>query len=567
MALALTDALPGVTLTNTYTSTEAAPAQLTMVFDPERPAALGRPTWSGDLRITGEDGRPVPMGRTGTVWLRSAATPRRYHGADGTRVFDGRWVAMGDLGYQDEAGYLHLVDRADDLVKSGALPVSTLRVEAMLHEHPAVAAAAVVGVPHPVLGEVLAAAVVPAGRRRRDRPALLPGRAAGPARASRPYPLHRGAAVQRGRKGGQAASCARCWPWARFPADRRRSRPPRSPWPGCGHACSAAAASAAADDFFARGGDSMRAAQLATLAGEEFGVEVPSAVVFERPVLAGQAAWIDEAHPAEARPVTRDAPQAVSALQAHLLNWMHEMDPPRDVGPMHVATRIHDTLDAGLLAEALDTLVRRHDALRTRFTPTWTAGPPPYAPTCRPSWSRARRAARPRPTGGTTPPQLRSEVERPFDWRHGPLVRVVVVHIGEEEHLAALVAHHLVVDGWSMGVLLHELGLIYSALRSGQPPELPPATQSRRGGRLEPAAVGAYAAAVARGARRSAGGGRALPRPPLPRTCTRPRATGSSSTASWPPGLRATADRQRAERVHAGRRVLARGAGAAHRRG
>jgi hypothetical protein len=54
----------------------------------------------------------------------------------------------------------------------------------------------------------------------------------------------------------------------------------------------------------------------------------------------------------------------------------------------------------------------------------------------------------------------------------------VLVRAGEEEHLAALVVHHLVVDGWSMGILLHELGLLYSALRSGHPPELPPATQS-----------------------------------------------------------------------------------------
>ena len=73
---------------------------------------------------------------------------------------------MGDLGYQDADGYLHLVDRADDVVKTGALAVSTLRVEAALHEHPAVADVAVAGVPHPVLGQVLAAAVVPAGEHR-----------------------------------------------------------------------------------------------------------------------------------------------------------------------------------------------------------------------------------------------------------------------------------------------------------------------------------------------------------------------------------------------------------------
>jgi acyl-coenzyme A synthetase/AMP-(fatty) acid ligase len=67
---------------------------------------------------------------------------------------------MGDVGYLDADGYLYLVDRESDVIKSGAFKVSTLQVEAAIHEHPAVAEAAVVGIPHPVLGKVTAAAVV-----------------------------------------------------------------------------------------------------------------------------------------------------------------------------------------------------------------------------------------------------------------------------------------------------------------------------------------------------------------------------------------------------------------------
>jgi len=67
---------------------------------------------------------------------------------------------MGDVGYLDEDGYLYLVDRESDVIKSGAHKVSTLQVEAALYEHPSVAEAAVVGIPHPVLGRVTAAAVV-----------------------------------------------------------------------------------------------------------------------------------------------------------------------------------------------------------------------------------------------------------------------------------------------------------------------------------------------------------------------------------------------------------------------
>jgi acyl-CoA synthetase (AMP-forming)/AMP-acid ligase II len=68
---------------------------------------------------------------------------------------------MGDLGRLDAEGYLYLTDRHQDVIKSGAFKVSSLEVEAALHEHPGVAEVAVVGVPHPVLGSVVAAAVVP----------------------------------------------------------------------------------------------------------------------------------------------------------------------------------------------------------------------------------------------------------------------------------------------------------------------------------------------------------------------------------------------------------------------
>jgi acyl-CoA synthetase (AMP-forming)/AMP-acid ligase II len=539
VALALTEALPGLTLTNGYTSTEAAPARLTMIFDPERPGALGRPERPGDLRITGEDGRPVPPGRTGAVWLRSPAPPRAYHGETETRVFNGDWVAMGDLGYQDADGYLHLVDRADDVVKSGALKVSTLGVEAILHEHPAVAEAAVVGIPHPVLGHVLAAAIVPAGesppeagvraflaRRlaRHEVPALiryvdsLPYNAAGKVvkselRETLALGVHRAGAAP-----ATPTETALAELWARLLG-------------GDGITT--------ADDFFALGGDSMRAAQLATLAGETFGVPVPSALVFDRPDLAGQAAWIDEARPAGSAPVPEQGTDGVGSLPEHLLTWMHETDPPRDVGPMQVAVRIRDAFDPAVLTAALDVLAARHDALRTRFR----RGPHGWTGTVLddlPAEVVTRTAE-----GATEAAALLSaEVTRPFDWREGPLVRAVVVTAGAEDHLLALVVHHLVTDGWSMGLLLHELGLVYSALRSGHPPALPPAVQSdtvvawnrRQWPRIRPwwraALAGAPPAVAHFPGRRSTR---------LYRAASHPLAFGDALTA----GLRALAERHR----------------------
>ncbi|MET8882917.1 class I adenylate-forming enzyme family protein [Streptomyces rubiginosohelvolus] len=176
VALGLARAFPRAQVVNYYTSTEAAPAQITLLFDPDRPDSPGRPADLRDLRITAPDGTPLPPGEPGEVWLRTPTAPRAYlDGAGsgaaavrrpangGPEVFRGRWVRMGDLGRVDEDGYLHLLDRERDVIKSGAHKVSTLQVEDALHAHPAVADAAAFGVPHPVLGAVVAAVVVPRG--------------------------------------------------------------------------------------------------------------------------------------------------------------------------------------------------------------------------------------------------------------------------------------------------------------------------------------------------------------------------------------------------------------------
>jgi acyl-CoA synthetase (AMP-forming)/AMP-acid ligase II len=172
VAVRLTRAFPNAALVNYYTSTEAAPAEVSMIFDPARPGAVGRPA-DGALMIADGTGEPLPAGTTGEVWLRSPS-PRAYHDdPDASRVtFRGEWVRMGDIGRIDTDGYLYLLDREQDVVKSGAFKISTLEVEAALLEHPLVADAAVVGVPHPVLGAVLAAVVVPAAAAPPDTPDL-----------------------------------------------------------------------------------------------------------------------------------------------------------------------------------------------------------------------------------------------------------------------------------------------------------------------------------------------------------------------------------------------------------
>ncbi|WP_240506433.1 class I adenylate-forming enzyme family protein [Thermoactinospora rubra] len=162
VAAELGAAFPHATIANYYTSTEAAPAQTVMLFDPERPSSVGRPAQGGAVKVAAADGSPLPAGATGEVWMRSPAATRAYYGdsAATREVFRGGWVRMGDLGYLDEEGYLYLVDRESDVIKSGAFKVSTIHVEEAVYEHPGVTEAAAFGVPHPTLGKAVAVAYV-----------------------------------------------------------------------------------------------------------------------------------------------------------------------------------------------------------------------------------------------------------------------------------------------------------------------------------------------------------------------------------------------------------------------
>jgi acyl-coenzyme A synthetase/AMP-(fatty) acid ligase len=162
VAQSLVQAFPDSTIFNNYSSTEALPAQVMMMIDPDRPDSVGLPIGTAEISIRGADGAELPAGEVGEVWLHCPTTPRMYYGdAEATaRTFQHGWVRMGDLGRLDEDGHLYLVDRDRDLIQVGGLRVSTTEVEAALLEHPGVREAAVFGLPHPVMGTMVAAAVV-----------------------------------------------------------------------------------------------------------------------------------------------------------------------------------------------------------------------------------------------------------------------------------------------------------------------------------------------------------------------------------------------------------------------
>ncbi|MFI1361782.1 class I adenylate-forming enzyme family protein [Streptomyces griseochromogenes] len=187
-----------------YGTTEAAvvtrldPADHTAAVA-DRPWLLGsagRPAAGVEIEIreAGEAGRPLPAGRTGDVWVRSAALMSGYWMRPDltAEVLRDGWLRTGDLGHLDGEGYLYLDDRAKDMVVVDGDNVYSLPVEAALARHPAVTQAAVVGRPSAGTGEEVCAFLVPAPGRAASRKAAAEACALV---AERLAPAHRPTAV------------------------------------------------------------------------------------------------------------------------------------------------------------------------------------------------------------------------------------------------------------------------------------------------------------------------------------------------------------------------------------
>ena len=126
-----------------------------------RPASVGIPVPICEVRIVDADGRAVPGGEAGEIWIKGAnVVPGYWQRPDETAAaFTEGWLHSGDIGRLDDDGFLYIVDRAKDIVIRGGENISTLEVESVLIEHPAVVEAAVFATPHATLGEEVAAVV------------------------------------------------------------------------------------------------------------------------------------------------------------------------------------------------------------------------------------------------------------------------------------------------------------------------------------------------------------------------------------------------------------------------
>jgi len=153
----------GLHLEEGYGLTEASPVVASPRGTDAPPGSIGIPVPGLELRLVDSEGHDVLVGDAGEVWVRGPNVFAGYWDdpeATAAVLTEDGWLRTGDVAVVDDDGYLFLVDRAKDLIIVSGFNVYPAEVEAVLADHPAIAASAVVGVPHPYTGEAVKAYVV-----------------------------------------------------------------------------------------------------------------------------------------------------------------------------------------------------------------------------------------------------------------------------------------------------------------------------------------------------------------------------------------------------------------------
>jgi arthrofactin-type cyclic lipopeptide synthetase C len=224
------------------------------------------------------------------------------------------------------------------------------------------------------------------------------------------------------------------------------------------------------DHFFTLGGHSLLAMRMVSQVRLRLGVELTLAELFANAELAAVAEVLAgagrSALPAIV-PVPRDQPLPMSFAQQRLW-FLAQMEGGNQAYNVPLALGLRGPLDDDALECALLRIVERHETLRSHFVPRDDSAEVIIGTTAGAGWFQ-REDIGPDALHG----KLRDEAAEPFDLAHGPLLRARLLRLGAEHHVLALTVHHIVADGWSLGVLTRELSALYPALCQGLDDPLP----------------------------------------------------------------------------------------------
>jgi amino acid adenylation domain-containing protein len=499
---------PAVRCVNFYGATETPQAMGWHVVDPasaalepDRRLPLGRGIEGVQLLVLNRAGALAGIAELGEIHVRTPYLAAGYLDDEqltrerftGNRLAaeagaGDRLYRTGDLGRYRPDGEVEFAGRADNQVKLRGLRIELAEIEAALCRHPAVAAAAALlreqgGDPRLAACFVPAAGMAPPSRAElRDflsrwlPAAMVPGTLA----AVPGLPL-----TPNGKLDRQAL--AALVPAPGEAASPESYEPPRTPaeelLAGIWAELLEIDRIGRGDNFFALGGHSLLAARLISRVRQTFGVELPLRRVFETPTLAALAGAVAAARDErlEVPPVprlprrVRERVELPASFAQERLWFLDRLEPGNSAYHLPVALRLRGALQPAALAASCAEIVRRHEALRTVFA---EVGGRPVQMISGPAAGSSGLplvdlAALPAPRRQAEALRLAAaEAARLFDLARGPLLRRSLVRLDAAEHLLLLTLHHIVADGWSIGLLLTELAGVYGAALAGVPSPL-----------------------------------------------------------------------------------------------
>ncbi|MDT7540866.1 MAG: hypothetical protein QOE33_770, partial [Acidobacteriota bacterium] len=455
---------------------------------------IGRPIANTQAYVLGAHLGPVPVGVVGEVYLsgeglargylnRPALTAERFIPHPHATEPGARLYQTGDLARYLPDGQLEYLARADHQVKVRGFRVELGEIEAALAEHPNVTQAVVMaredladdkrlvaymtGHDGPSLtGSVLRSFIrerlpeymVPSSFIVMEAMPLTPNGKVDRRALPAPSPAHHAPETRDARPlTATEEVLAQVW------ADLLRLEEVR-----------------ADDNFFELGGHSLLAMQLLSRIRSIFRIELPLRVVFESPTVTGVARSIEaamadgqSAPPSLLRRKGHDDDELPLSSAQQRLWFLDRMEPNSPFYNVPATVSLTGEVDVAALEAAINEVVRRHEVLRTTFPSVEGRAVQRIASALRLPLTRVELTHL---SGQEQDEETRrlvtGEATRPFDLAHGPLMRVSLLRLGEREHVMLLTMHHIITDAWSLGLLMRELGALYTAFAAGRPSPL-----------------------------------------------------------------------------------------------
>ncbi|HBO0035765.1 TPA: pyoverdine non-ribosomal peptide synthetase PvdD [Pseudomonas aeruginosa] len=222
------------------------------------------------------------------------------------------------------------------------------------------------------------------------------------------------------------------------------------------------------DNFFELGGHSLLATRVISRVRQEQQLDASLKALFERPVLKAFAQGLERTTDAVSTIPLADRQQPLALSFAQERQWfLWQLEPESAAYHIPSALRLRGRLDVDALQRSFDSLVARHETLRTRFRLEGGRSYQQVQPAVSVSIEREQFGEE-----GLIE-RIQAIVVQPFDLERGPLLRVNLLQLAEDDHVLVLVQHHIVSDGWSMQVMVEELVQLYAAYSQGLDVVLP----------------------------------------------------------------------------------------------